>query len=265
MQLLLNDGAPVFLAQLGRGLLAAARSHGYHDVEVVAADAQTAKLLAQLVQHLEEGGAAVGLLVEVGPQTQQNALQFAGIKLVLVGLLLQNAAKQLVELRLVQRFLVVSRGFFLARFLADAGAYVFQKLEFVAGVDEDGAGGLAAADAQHEFAHALETAHQRRVVAVAGHDAEAVDQRIGVSHFQRVDHQQDVRVVFLADAVAQAGHHRKGVGKKHFFQVAVAVGVAVYLAQQDIAANLHLFQHVQQGRDFCAGFPGLQTGRIWKR
>ena len=252
MKLLLNNGAPVFLAQLGRGLLADGHGCGHHHVKIIAADAQTAKLLAELVQHLEEGGAAIGLFVEIRPQTQQDALQFAGVQLVLVGLLLQDAAQKLVEFGFVQRLLVVGSSLFLARFLADAGADVLQKLKFVAGVDEDGAGGLAAADAQHKLAHALEPAHQRRIVAVAGHDAEAVDQRIGESHFQRVDHQQNVRVVLLADAVAQAGHHREGIGKKHFLQVAVAVGVAVHLAQQDVAANLHLFQYVQQGGDLRA-------------
>ena len=36
-------------------------------------------------------------------------------------------------------------------------------------------------------------------------DAEAVNQRVGVGDFQRINHQQDIGVVFLADAVAQTG------------------------------------------------------------
>ena len=93
---------------------------------------------------------------------------------------------------------------------------------------------------------------QRRVVAVAGYDAKAVDERVGVGYLQRVDHEEDIGVVFLADAVAQAGHHGKGVAQEHFLQVAVLVGVAIDLAQQDIAANFNFFQHAQERGNLCA-------------
>lgn len=128
-----------------------------------------------------------------------------------------------------------------------APAHALQKLELVAGIDENGAGGLAAADAQDKLAHGLEPAHQGGVVAVAAYDAEAVNKLVFIGDLQGVDNQLDVRVVFLGNAVAQGGHHRKGVAQKDLLQVAEAVGVAINLAQQNIPADLHLFQDAVQG------------------
>ncbi len=87
-----------------------------------------------------------------------------------------------------------------------------QKLELVAGVDEDGAGHLRARDAQHKLAHGLQLAHQGGIITITGHDAEAVNQGIGVGDLHGVQYQQDVRIVFLRHTVAQGGHNSKGVG-----------------------------------------------------
>ena len=226
-------------------LRAGSRSVGHqgnHHVVGIVADADGAKVRGQLSQQLAERGAAIGLFVKLRAQAQQHTFKLACIHFILLGFR-EDAFNQL-----AQRFLVldvVLHGRFLG-LGADLppGADAFHKLELVAGVDKDGAGYLAAADAQHKLAHAFQRAHQRHIVAVARYDAEAVDQRVGIGGFQRVDDQLDIGVVFLRRPVAQRGDDHEGVGKQNFLQIAEAVGVAVDLAKQDIAADLDLFENV---------------------
>ena len=85
---------------------------------------------------------------------------------------------------------------------------------------------------------------------------------IHIGHLHGVDDQLDIQIVLLILAVAQRGHHRKGVAEQAFLQVGVAVGVAVHLAQQDIPANLHLFNDGAQQCDPCRPrFPDQQRPR----
>ena len=130
-----------------------------------------------------------------------------------------------------------------ARLTFLAARYAFKELELVACGHEDAGRRLASRDAQHKLAHALEFAHQRHIIAVAGNDAEGIDQRVRVGDGQRVDDQLDISVVLLGDAVAQAGHDGEGVRKQRLLQRAEAVRIAVDHAQQDVAADLDLLQH----------------------
>ena len=96
------------------------------------------------------------------------------------------------------------------------------------------------------LAHALQFGHQRLIVAVAGDDAEAVDEGVDVSHFHGVDDQLDIQIVLLALAVAQRRDDGEGVGQQALFEVGIAVRVAIDLAQQYVAAYLDLFDDVAQ-------------------
>ena len=122
----------------------------------------------------------------------------------------------------------------------------------IAGIDKNIAGGLAAADAEHKFAHALQASHQRCIVAVAGNNAATVDQCILIGDFQGVNHQLDICVVLLADAVTQTRDHREGIAQQHFLQIVKLIRITVNFSQQDIPADLYFLQNALQSGDFGA-------------
>jgi len=259
LELLAEGVHPVLRRQvLGAFAVHAAlfRRQGDHHVVVVRAHADGAKLVGQLGEHLGEGAGAVVALVEVRPQAQQDALELAGEDLVLV-VVVQDALNQLEQFGLIARAVVRLLGLLGRAAHGDR----LQELELVAGVDKNAAGHLGARDAQHKLAHRLELAHQRGVVAVAGYDAEAVNQRVGVGHLHRVQHQQDVRVVLLRHAVAQGGDDGEGVGQQQFLEPAEFFGIAVDLAHQDIPADLDLLQDVVEGFRLAPGILQVDKNR----
>ena len=91
---------------------------------------------------------------------------------------------------------------------------------------EDFRGGLGAGNAHHMLAHALELAHQGHVVAVPGHDAEAVDQGAVDEAGEIAGHDAvEGRQKEIAEALAcqlslrepvvhQLGHQRLGIGQR---------------------------------------------------
>ena len=57
-----------------------------------------------------------------------------------------------------------------------------------------------------------------------------------------------------------------GVAEQHLLQVAEAVGVAVHLAQQDIAADLDLLQNAVEGGDLRAAVLQIdKNGKFTRR
>ena len=237
---------PVGLVQLV--LLRVGGVQADHQRGLLRPAAQLVRLGGDQRDQLAEGGAAEAALAEVAAQAHQRVLELAGIHLLLLLILHDglHLLDQLVQIAHAGLALV------LLLLLGLLGRYGLQEHEFAAGIDEDARGHLRAGDAQHELAHALELAHQGRVVAVAGDDAEAVDQRIGVGHLHGVDDQLDVQVVLLILSVAQGRLHQKGVGEQHLLQIGIAVGVAVDLAQQDVAPNLDLLNDREQHAGLAA-------------
>ena len=133
-----------------------------------------------------------------------------------------------------------------------SAAHALQELELIASVDKYGAGGFASADTQHEFAHALQAPNEGGIVAVAGYDAERVNERVGERNFKSVHNKLDIGVILLRDAIAQGRHNGEGIAEQQLFKVREAVGIAVDLAQQNIAADFDLFEDRVEGRHFRA-------------
>lgn len=92
------------------------------------------------------------------------------------------------------------------------------------------------------------------IVAVAGDDAERVDERVGERDFKGIHDKLNIGVILLRDAVAQGRHDGEGIAEQQLFKVREAVGIAVDLAQQNIAADFDLFEDRVEGRTFAPQF-----------
>ena len=217
----------------------------HDDVELLAFHAERAELLGEPRNQLAEGGKADALFGEIRPQAQQHALDLAGEHLPAVALL-EDGHDQVVHIRQRQRLDLLP-----LRALLAAGD-AFQELELAAGVHKYAAGRLASGNAQHKLAHRFQLADERHIVAVAGNDAEAVNQRIGVGHVQRVDDELNIQAVLLVAPEPERGHDREGVGQQNLLEVGIAVRIAVNLADEDVAANLYPLDHVHQHALFAA-------------
>ena len=148
--------------------------------------AQFFAILRDLRDQLAERGAAEALFRKIGAQAHQRILQFAGVHLLLF-LIFHDG------FHLRDQFIqIAGRAFPLLLGLGLLRRHGFQKHKFIAGVDEYARSRFGAGNAQHEFAHAFQFSHQRRIIAVAGYDAEGIDQRIGIRDLHGVDHQRDI-------------------------------------------------------------------------
>ena len=239
---------PVGLAQLGHALVARSLLQAHQHRMVVVDYAYVPVALRGQLQELAECRTAIVALVEIGAESEQRGLELRGVHHVLF-LIRQHRLYQSAQLAQLVRLFAHA----LCRSRLGRIGHRLQEYELVAGLYEYRRGHLAAGNAQHMLAHRFELAHQGRVVAVARHYAEAVYQLVAKRHFQRVYHQLYIEVVLLIVSVAQRGHHVEGVGQQHLLQLRIPVRVAVDLAQQYVAAYLHLFDYAGEHTLLRAG------------